>query len=71
VNKAGELVLESINKEARVIWGSKINPSLEGKINATVVLAGVKSPFLLTERKSVTVTKNKPSKEKVSSKKKA
>jgi cell division protein FtsZ len=46
VNKAGELVLESINKEARVIWG-------------------------LTERKSVTVTKNKPSKEKVSSKKKA
>jgi cell division protein FtsZ len=70
VNRAGELVLDSINPDARVVWGSKINPSLDSKIRATVVLAGVESPFLLAEKKSVTVTKAKSSK-KVSSKKKA
>jgi len=70
VNRAGELVLDSINKDARVVWGSKINPALDGKIRATVVLAGVESPFLLAEKKSVTVKKAKASKKK-SSKKKA
>jgi cell division protein FtsZ len=70
VNRAGELVLDSINPDARVVWGSKINPALDSKIRATVVLAGVESPFLLSEKKSVTVTKAKASK-KVSSKKKA
>lgn len=69
VNRAGELVLESINKDARVVWGSKINSALDGKIRATVVLAGVESPFLLAEKKSVTVKKAKTAKK--SSKKKA
>ncbi|MCJ7731729.1 hypothetical protein MUP51_05375, partial [Candidatus Bathyarchaeota archaeon] len=69
VNRAGELVLDSINQDARVVWGSKINPALDGKIRATVVLAGVESPFLMAEKKSVTVTR--PSVPKVSSKKKA
>ena len=71
VNRAGELVLDSINADARVVWGSKINPALDSKIRATVVLAGVESPFLLSEKKSVTVTKAKSSKKRVSSKKKA
>ena len=71
VNRAGELVLDSINADARVVWGSKINPALDSKIRATVVLAGVESPFLLAEKKSVTVTKAKSSKKRVSSKKKA
>lgn len=69
VNRAGELVLDSINKDARVVWGSKINPALDGKIRATVVLAGVESPFLLAEKKSVTVKKANTAKK--SSKKKA
>ena len=75
VNRAGELVLDSINPDARVVWGSKINPALDGKIRATVVLAGVESTFLKTEKKSVTVTKPaavaKTTVTKVSSKKKA
>ena len=69
VNRAGELVLDSINKDARVVWGSKINSALDGKIRATVVLAGVESPFLLAEKKSVTVKKANTAKK--SSKKKA
>ena len=70
VNRAGELVLNSINPDARVVWGSKINPALDSKIRAIVVLAGVDSPFLMTEKKTVTVTKA-TSPKKVSSKKKA
>jgi cell division protein FtsZ len=56
VNRAGELVLESVNKDARGVWGSKINSALDNRIRATVVLAGVESPFLMSEKKSVTVT---------------
>jgi cell division protein FtsZ len=60
INMAGELVLKSINPKARVVWGSKINSSLEGKIRTTVVLSGVKSPFFQPEKKS------KPSVKKIS-----
>ncbi len=62
INMAGELVLDSVNPDARVVWGSKINSALDGKIRATVVLAGVESPFLKVEKKSVTVVKKAPMK---------
>jgi len=63
INRAGEMVLESVSKDARVVWGSKINPNLEGKIRATVVLAGVDSPFLLRQDKGAMIAA--PSKPKV------
>jgi cell division protein FtsZ len=46
LNRAGELVLDKVSPDARVIWGAKINVDLKEKIRATVVLAGVESPFL-------------------------
>ncbi|MBN2336327.1 cell division FtsZ family protein, partial [Candidatus Bathyarchaeota archaeon] len=70
INRAGEMVLESVNKDARVVWGSKVNPELEGRIRATVVLAGVDSPFLLKQDKStVTIDQAKPKVIKIKSKK--
>ena len=70
INRAGEMVLESVSKDARVVWGSKINPSLEGKIRATVVLAGVDSTFLMKQDKStVTVSQAKPKVIKIKSQK--
>jgi cell division protein FtsZ len=57
INMAGELVLSSVNPDARVVWGSKINPALDGKIRTTVVLSGVTSPFFQAKKKSVTVVK--------------
>jgi cell division protein FtsZ len=72
INMAGELVLSSVNPDARVVWGSKINPALDGKIRTTVVLSGVASPFFQAKKKSVTVVKKaskKSKKGKVSSKK--
>lgn len=46
VNRAGELVMEKISPSARVTWGAMINRDLKDQIHATVVLAGVDSPFL-------------------------
>ena len=74
INMAGELVLDSVNPDARVVWGSKINPGLDGKIRATVVLSGVESPFLQAEKNSVRVNRPAPTKAKkakISSKKSA
>ncbi|MFC1803946.1 cell division protein FtsZ [Thermoproteota archaeon] len=69
INMAGELVLNSVNPDARVVWGSKINPALEEKIRTTVVLSGVVSPFFQAEKKPVAVVKKASKKGKTSSKK--
>jgi len=68
LNLVGELVLDLVNRDARVVWGSKINPALDGKVRATVVLSGVESPFLQSEKNSVTVVKKASKKRKISSK---
>jgi cell division protein FtsZ len=69
INRAGEMVMEKVSKDARVIWGSKVNPELEGKIRSTVVLAGVDSPFLLQKDNIVTISQEKPKVIKIKSKK--
>jgi cell division protein FtsZ len=51
VNRAGELVLERVSPTARVTWGAMVNGELEDRIRATVVLAGVDSPFLTSTQK--------------------
>jgi len=51
VNRGGELVLERVSPAARVTWGARVNSELEETLRATVVLAGVESPFLKEEAK--------------------
>jgi len=46
VNRAGELVMEKISPSARVTWGAMVDRDLKDVVRATVVLAGVESPFL-------------------------
>lgn len=46
VNRAGEMVLDRVSPSARVIWGARVNSELRDKMYATVVLAGVDSPFM-------------------------
>lgn len=62
VNRAGELVLERVSPTARVTWGAKINSELEDKMRATIVLAGVDSPFLVREAKPAKKTGKKKAK---------
>jgi cell division protein FtsZ len=47
VNKAGELVISRISPTARVSWGARVNSAMQDTMHATVVLAGIESPFLL------------------------
>ena len=47
VNRAGEIVIERISPNARVSWGARVNSTMQGSMRATVVLAGVESPFLV------------------------
>ena len=70
VNRAGELVLERVSPTAKVTWGARVNRDLEDRLRATIVLAGVDSPFLLElpkrkvkkERPKKTVKKGKAKK---------
>jgi len=49
INRAGELVIDNISPHAKVSWGARVNSKMEGAMRATVVLAGVDSPFLIEE----------------------
>jgi cell division protein FtsZ len=46
VNKAGEIVISRVSPTAKVSWGARVNSKLEGTLRATIVLAGMQSPFL-------------------------
>jgi len=60
VNRAGEIVIERIAPNARVSWGARINSALQGVLKATVVLAGVESPFLVEELKPFASLRGEP-----------
>lgn len=47
INRAGELIIDRIAPNAKVSWGARVNSKMEGSLRATVVLAGVDSPFLV------------------------
>ena len=52
VNRAGELVMEKISTSARVTGGAMVDRDLKDVVRATVVLAGVESPFLKEKPKA-------------------
>jgi cell division protein FtsZ len=47
INRVGELVTESLDEEANVIWGARVVESMTGKINVMTIVTGVKSPWVL------------------------
>jgi len=53
VNKAGELVTEALDADANVIWGARIDPSLNGKIRIMTIITGVNSPYVLGRTNSL------------------
>ncbi len=60
VNKAGELVTESLDPDANVIWGARISKELRGKLRVMTIVTGVDSPYILGKvRKEVVDKKRK------------
>jgi cell division protein FtsZ len=47
INKVGELVTESLDTDANVIWGARVCDDLKGKITVMTIITGVNSPWIL------------------------
>lgn len=47
INKIGELVTETMDADANVIWGARIDENMKGKITVMTIITGVKSPWIL------------------------
>jgi cell division protein FtsZ len=47
INRVGELVTESLDEDANVIWGARVTDEMRGKITVMTIITGVKSPWVL------------------------
>ncbi len=47
-NRVGEIVTEMMDRNATVIWGARVNPQQNGKLQVTLVMTGVDSPRILS-----------------------
>jgi cell division protein FtsZ len=46
-NAIGEGLTESVDPNAHVIWGARVDPMFEGKVEALAIFTGIKSPYIL------------------------
>ena len=47
INEAGEIIAKRLNPESQVIWGARVTPELQGKVQVIAIVTGVKSPYLI------------------------
>ncbi len=47
VNTAGELITESLDQDANVIWGARVNENMKGKLTVMTIITGVHSPHIV------------------------
>ncbi len=47
INRIGELVTESLDDDANVIWGARVTENMKGKVTVMTIITGVKSPWIL------------------------
>ena len=47
INKVGELVTESMDTSANVIWGARVSEDMKGKMTVMTIITGVKSPWVI------------------------
>ncbi|MBI2546674.1 cell division protein FtsZ [Candidatus Woesearchaeota archaeon] len=52
INKVGELVTESLDEDANVIWGARVSETMKGKLTVMTIITGVKSPWILGKHDS-------------------
>jgi len=45
-NAVGELLTERIDPKAQVIWGSRVDPTFENKMEVITIFTGVHSPYI-------------------------
>ena len=47
VSRVGEIVTETLDPEATVIWGARISEEMKGKLRVMTIITGVTSPYVL------------------------
>ncbi|MBW2985485.1 cell division protein FtsZ [Candidatus Woesearchaeota archaeon] len=47
ISEIGELVTESLDDDANVIWGARIEEGMKGKVTVMTIITGVESPWIL------------------------
>jgi cell division protein FtsZ len=47
VSRIGELVTESLDTDANVIWGARVTDEMKGKMTVMTIITGVNSPWIL------------------------
>ncbi len=47
VSRVGELVTESMDDDANVIWGARIDEDMKGRVTVMTIITGVNSPWIL------------------------
>ena len=47
ISRAGELITESLDDDANVIWGARVDDEMKGRITVMTIITGVKSPWIL------------------------
>ncbi|MEK6839999.1 MAG: cell division protein FtsZ, partial [Nanoarchaeota archaeon] len=47
VNKIGEIITETLDADANVIWGARIDSKMTGRIRVMTIITGVNSPYIL------------------------
>ncbi len=47
VSRIGELVTESLDEDANVIWGARVTDDMKGKLTVMTIITGVNSPWIL------------------------
>ena len=47
INRIGEMVTETLDDDANVIWGARVKEDMKGKITVMTIMTGVKSPWIL------------------------
>ena len=51
INKVGELVTESLDEDANVIWGARVDEDMKGKLTVMTIVTGVNSPWILGKQR--------------------
>ena len=47
INRIGELVTDSMDASANVIWGARVSEDMKGKLTIMTIITGVKSPWVI------------------------
>jgi cell division protein FtsZ len=47
ISRVGEMVTESMDEDANVIWGARVSEEMKGKLTVMTIITGVKSPWVL------------------------